>query len=334
MTTTYIARRFGVFLLIMWMAASVNFFIPRMSPANPVRERLLQAVAQGGAQVGSMEEVVKSYEARFGLDQPLWLQYIRYLSDLARLDLGISITRFPTPVADMILQALPWSIVLVTVSTLLAFAIGSLLGALMGWPRAPGFLQVLVGPLLTLSAIPYYLLALILIYFLAFTFRILPLGGGYDIGAVPSLSLDFILDVVRHSILPAFSIVLASLGFWALSMRGMMVTVQGEDYVTLAEAKGLKNWRIFLRYALRNAVLPQTTGLALSLGHVVSGSTLVEVVFGYPGVGSLLFQSIRSFDYTVIYGVVFMVIVAIGLTTFILDLLLPRIDPRITYQRS
>lgn len=334
MTTTYIARRFGVFLLIIWMAASVNFFIPRMSPANPVRERLLQAVAQGGAQVGSMEEVVKSYEARFGLDQPLWLQYIRYLSDLARLDLGISITRFPTPVADMILQALPWSIVLVTVSTLLAFVIGSVLGALMGWPRSPSFLQVLVGPLLTLSAIPYYLLALILIYFLAFTFRILPLGGGYDIGAVPSLNLDFILDVVRHSILPAFSIVLASLGFWALSMRGMMVTVQGEDYVTLAEAKGLKNWRIFLRYALRNAVLPQTTGLALSLGHVVSGSTLVEVVFGYPGVGSLLFQSIRSFDYTVIYGVVFMVIVAIGLTTFVLDLLLPRIDPRITYQRS
>ena len=334
MHARYMVRRFGVFLLIIWVAASVNFFVPRLSPANPVREQMLQALAQGGAQVSSMEEVVKSYEARFGLDQPLWIQYVRYLGDLARFDFGYSITRFPSRVTDMILIALPWSIALVTVSTLLAFVLGSLLGALMAWPRSPRWLQGLVGPLLTLSSIPYYLLALILIYFLAFSTRLLPLGGGYSIGSVPSLTPAFILDMLRHSILPAFSIVLASLGFWALSMRGMMVTVQGEDYVTLAEAKGLKNWRIFLRYALRNAILPQTTGLALSLGHVVSGAVLVEVVFGYPGVGSLLYQSIRSFDYFVIYGVVFMVIVSIGLTTLILDLLLPRLDPRITYQHS
>ncbi len=334
MHARYMVRRFGVFLLIIWVAASVNFIVPRLSPANPVREQMLQALAQGGAQVGSMEEVVKSYEARFGLDQPLWIQYVRYLGDLARFDFGYSITRFPSRVTDMILIALPWSITLVTVSTLLAFVLGSLLGALMAWPRSPRWLQGLVGPLLTLSSIPYYLLALILIYFLAFSARLLPLGGGYSIGTVPSLTPGFILDMLRHSILPAFSIVLASLGFWALSMRGMMVTVQGEDYVTLAEAKGLKSWRIFLRYALRNAILPQTTGLALSLGHVVSGAVLVEVVFGYPGVGSLLYQSIRSFDYFVIYGVVFMVIVSIGLTTLILDLLLPRLDPRITYQHS
>ncbi len=334
MHAQYLVRRFGVFLLIIWVAASVNFIVPRLSPANPVRERLLQAMAQGGAQVGNMEEVVKSYEARFGLDQPLWLQYIRYLGDMARLDFGYSITRFPSRVSDMILIALPWSITLVTVATLLAFVLGSLLGALMAWPRSPSWLQGLVGPLLTLSSIPYYLLGLILIYVLAFSTRLFPLGGGYNIGTVPSLSPEFILDMAHHSILPAFSIVLSSLGFWALSMRGMMVTVQGEDYVTLAEAKGLKNWRIFLRYALRNAILPQTTGLALSLGHVVSGAVLVEVVFGYPGVGSLLYQSIRSFDYNLIYGVVFMVIVSIGLTTLILDLLLPRLDPRITYQHS
>jgi peptide/nickel transport system permease protein len=280
-----------------------------------------------------MEEVVKSYEARFGLDQPLWLQYIRYLSDLARLDFGVSITRFPARVWDMIILALPWSITLITITTLMAFVIGSLLGALMAWPRSPGSLQVLVGPLLTLSAIPYYLLSLILIYVFAFTLKLFPLGGGYTIGVVPTLTPEFVLDMVRHSILPAFSIVLAGIGFWALSMRGMMVTVQGEDYVTLAEAKGLKERRIFLQYALRNAILPQTTGLALSLGHVVSGAVLVEVVFGYPGVGGLLYQSIRGFDYTVIYGIVFMVIVSIGLTTFALDLLLPRLDPRITYQQ-
>jgi peptide/nickel transport system permease protein len=330
----YIARRFGTFLLIVWVAASVNFFIPRLSPANPIRERLLQALAQGGAQVGTMEEVVKAYEARFGLDQPLWLQYVRYLGDMARFDFGVSITRFPTSVSEMIVNALPWTIILVTVSTLLAFTLGSLLGALLAWPRTPAFFQLLVAPLLTLSSIPYYLLGIVLIYVLAFTLKWLPLGGGYEIGAVPGWNLPFVLNVAHHSILPASSIVLASIGFWALTMRAMMVTVQGEDYVTLAEAKGLRNWRIFLRYAARNAILPQTTALALSLGHVVSGAVLVEVVFGYPGVGSLLYQSIRTFDYTVIYGIVFMVIVTLGLTTFLLDLLLPRVDPRITYRRS
>jgi peptide/nickel transport system permease protein len=192
----------------------------------------------------------------------------------------------------------------------------------------------LAPPLLTLSAIPYYLLGLTLIYLFAFTWQVFPLGGGYEIGTTPGWNLDFIRDAVRHSILPALSIVLASMGFWALAMRAMMVTVQGEDFMTLAEAKGLTSRRIFLRYAVRNAILPQTTALALALGHVASGVVLVEVVFGYPGVGSLLYQSIRTFDYTVIYGLTFLVIVSIGVATLILDLLLPALDPRITYRRS
>jgi peptide/nickel transport system permease protein len=233
----------------------------------------------------------------------------------------------------MILNALPWTLILVTVSTLIAFALGSLIGALLAWPRAPRFIHALAPPLLTLSAIPYYLLGLTLIYFLAFRWRAFPLGGGYDIGTTPSWSLRFVGQAVRHSLLPALSIVLASMGFWALSMRAMMVTVQGEDYVTLAEAKGLKPRRIFLRYAVRNAMLPQITALALTLGQVASGVVLVEVVFGYPGVGNLLFTSIRTFDYTVIYGLTYLVIVSIGVATLILDLLLPKLDPRISYQR-
>jgi peptide/nickel transport system permease protein len=281
-----------------------------------------------------MEKVVAAYEAKFGLDQPLWKQYLVYLGDMARFDFGVSITRFPTRVSAMLLSALPWTLVLVTVSTLLAFVVGTLFGALLAWPRAPRIIRALAPPLLTLSAIPYYLLGLILIYFLAFSWRLFPLGGGYDIGATPGWRWSFIGDAMRHSILPALSIVLASVGFWALGMRGMLVTVQGEDYVTLAEAKGLKPWRIFSRYALRNAILPQTTALALALGHVASGAVLVEVVFGYPGVGSLLFQSIRTFDYTVIYGITFLVIVAIGVATLMLDVLLPVLDPRITYRRG
>jgi peptide/nickel transport system permease protein len=334
MPIDYIVKRLGVFFVIVWTAATVNFFIPRLSGANPIRERMLQQVAAGGAQATPMERIVESYEARFGLDQPLWKQYLNYLWDMARLDFGYSISRFPTTVGEMIGNALPWTLVLVTVATLMAFAVGSLFGALLAWPRTPKFVHALGPPLLTLSAVPYYLLGLILIYLFAFQWRLLPLGGGYGIGGQPDWSLSFVLEAARHSILPAASMVLASLGFWALGMRGMMVTVQGEDYVTLAEAKGLKPRRIFFRYALRNAILPQTTALALSLGHVVSGAVLVEVVFGYPGVGSLLYQSIRAFDYPTIYGITFMVIVSIGIATLILDLMLPLLDPRITYRRT
>jgi peptide/nickel transport system permease protein len=333
MPLRYLLQRVGTFFLIVWAAATINFAVPRLSSVDPIREQMMQAVAIGGSSSQSMEEVIKSYEKRFGLDQPLWKQYVRYLWDMARFDFGVSITRFPIRVSALIFDALPWTLVLVTVATLIAFVIGSLFGALLAWPRAPKFIHALAPPLLTMSAIPYYLLGLTLIYFLAFTWRIFPLGGGYDVGSAPEWSLDFIRQAVRHSILPALSIVLSSVGFWALGMRAMMVTVQGEDYVTLAEAKGLKPRRIFLRYALRNAILPQTTALALSLGQVASGAVLVEVVFGYPGVGNLLFQSIRQFDYTVIYGLTYLVIVSIGVATLILDLLLPRLDPRITYHR-
>lgn len=330
MPVAYVVRRLGVFVLVIWAAATINFAIPRLSPVDPIREALLQ-VTQMGASQSNMDTLVKTFSARFGLDQPLWKQYVNYLFDSATGQFGYSITFFPTPVTDMIAVALPWTIVLVSLATLLTFAIGTLVGAFMVWPRAPKLLQALTPPLLTLSAIPYYLLGLILIYVLAFVLKVFPLGGGYSVGSTPTWSLSFILDSSYHAILPALSIVLADLGGWALSMRGMMVTIQGEDYMTLAEAKGLRQSRVFLRYGMRNAILPQITSLALSMGRVVSGAVLVEVVFAYPGVGNLLYQAIRTFDYFVIYGVVFMVIVAIGLATLILDLVLPILDPRISY---
>jgi peptide/nickel transport system permease protein len=148
------------------------------------------------------------------------------------------------------------------------------------------------------------------------------------------VSIGFILDVARHAVLPALSIILAASGFWALGMRGMMVTTEGEDYMTMAEAKGLPWGWIFYRYAVRNAILPQVTALAIALGHIVSGSVLVEAIFGYPGIGTLLFKAISGSDYFVIYGVVFIVILAIGLATLIIDLIYPFLDPRISYRRT
>lgn len=331
MAVSYVLRRLGVFLIVIWAAATINFAIPRLSPVNPVQEALIQLTSMGGASQGNMTNLVKSFEAQFGLDQPLWKQYVTYLWDSVRGDFGFSITFFPTRVIDMIAISLPWTIVLISVSTLITFVVGTVLGAFIAWPKVPSVVQVIGPPLLTLSAIPYYLLGLILVYLFAFVLKVFPLGGGYNVGTSPSWTVAFVIDAAHHAILPALSIVLADLGGWALSMRGMMITVQGEDYITLAEAKGLKEERIFLRYGMRNAVLPQFTSLALAIGRVVSGAILVEVVFAYPGVGNLLYQAIRTFDYFVIYGIVFIVIVAIGVATLVLDLLLPVLDPRITY---
>jgi peptide/nickel transport system permease protein len=329
----YVFRRLAVFLIVVWAGATINFFMPRLAPVNPIRERLLQAVSFGGAGKTDMEAVVAAYEARFGLDQPLWKQYLRYMGDVARLDFGVSIANFPSRASDIILRALPWTLGLLTTATLIAFALGTLLGALLAWPRSPAALHYMAAPFLALSAIPYYLLGLVLVFFVGFSLRWFPLGGGFTLGTLPQPTLSFAVDVLYHSIVPGLSIVLSSVGFWALSMRGMMVTVQGEDYVNYAEARGLRSRHVFLRYALRNALLPQTTALALAMGFVVSGAVLVEVVFAYPGVGTVLYRAIQTFDYFVIYGVVVMVILAIALVTLVLDLAYPLLDPRIAYKR-
>ena len=334
MSWRYALKRFALFLIVIWAAASVNFFIPRLGTGrDPIREKLGQLAASGGLRQEGVEEMVKAYQAKFGLDKPLYVQYFNYLGDLLSFDLGYSLANYPARVGQMIANAMPWTLGLLLVSTLISFTFGTLAGALVAWPRSPRFLQVLVVPLMTLSAIPYYLLGLILLYVLGLEFKLFPLSGGYAPGTLPAWNLDFALEVLHHSMLPALSIVLAAVGFWGLGMRGMMVSTVGEDYIALAEANGLRDRTIFLRYAVRNAFLPQFTALGLSLANVVAGQVLVEVVFAYPGVGTLLFQSIQSSDYTAINGVVFVIILSIGLVTMIMDFLYPLLDPRISHRR-
>jgi peptide/nickel transport system permease protein len=334
MQLAYIARRFGVFLMIVWLAATLNFFLPKLSGQDPVRTKLLQSAQLGGYVHAGLEDMVKEYDRRFGLDRPLWRQYVTYLGATARLDFNYSIANYPRTVGEMIAEAVPWTVGLLGTTTLLSFAIGTLLGALLAWPGAPRWMRWLMPPLWALHAIPFFLLGLILMYLLAFQVQLLPIFGGYTAGAVPSVSFGFLWDVVSHALLPAMSIVLVATGGWALAMRGMMVTTMGEDYVTFADAKGLKSATIFLRYCLRNAILPQTTALALALGQILSGAVLVEVIFGYPGIGALLFQAIQENDFFLIQGIVFTVIVALGLATLILDVVYPWLDPRISYRRA
>ena len=292
-------------------------------------------MASTGAYVPGGTGMVEAYREIFGLDEPLRVQYVKYLQGVVlRGDLGLSITFFPTEAKSLIFRALPWTVGLLTMSTLISFALGSILGALLAWPRAPGFVRGLIPLLMPLSAIPYYLLALLLIFLFGLTWNVFPLRGAYGLGTILGWDPGTVLTVMYHAILPSLSIVLAGVGFWALGMRGVMISVLGEDYLTLAEAKGLPERRIFLWYGLRNALLPQMTALALAIGFVASGAVLVEVIFSYPGVGSVLYTAIRNSDYFVIQGVILFLVLGVALAVFIIDLLYPLLDPRITYQRK
>ncbi len=334
MPLDYVAKRIGMFFLVVWLAATINFFLPRLGGQDPVREMLIQQAALGGSAQMGLESMIEIYNEKFGLNTPLWKQYVNYLGDMSRLDFNYSITKYPARVSDIIARALPWTVVLLLSTTLISWVVGTLLGAFMAWPRSPKFLKLLYPPLLSLNAIPFFLLGLMLIYLFAFRWRIFPLFGGYTPGTFPALTPAFLKDAFYHSILPALSIILVSLGGWALGMRAMMITTQGEDFVTYADAKGLKGKTIFLRYAIRNALLPQVTALALVLGQLISGAVLVEVVFSYPGIGNTLYEAIRSGDFYVVQGIIFLLIISIGLVTLVLDLLYPLLDPRITFARS
>ena len=263
----YVIKRFGVFLVIVWLAATLNFFLPKLSGLDPVRAKLLEEASLGGYVHAGIEDMVKEYQRKFGLDKPLWRQYLSYLDDIAHGNLNYSIANYPRTVAGMIRDAVPWTVALLGLTTLFSFAAGTILGALLAWPGAPRWMRWLMPPLWAMHAVPFFLLGLVLMYVFSFQLQWLPIFGGYSAGATPALTWSFALDVLHHAILPALSIVLVSVGGWALAMRGMMVTTMGEDYVTFAEAKGLRSITIFARYCVRNAILPQTTGLALALGR-------------------------------------------------------------------
>jgi peptide/nickel transport system permease protein len=260
---------------------------------------------------------------------------VAYIRQLAQGDLGYSIAVFPTTVGELIRQALPWSLGLLILTTVVSWIIGSVLGGIVGWTggRSKG-LQALVPIALVLYTIPYYILAIILVFLLAFLVPVFPISGAFSPGAHPELSPAFAVDVVRHAALPALSIVLVSLGWWFLSMRSLIVSVKGEDFITWAEAKGLPTGRVFWAYAFRNALLPQVTGLALSLGQIVGGALVMETIFGYPGLGYLIFSSIKTLDYPVIQGTILLIVVSVGIVNLVIDLVYPLIDPRIRYSSS
>ncbi|MBN1874193.1 MAG: ABC transporter permease [Anaerolineae bacterium] len=332
MPLSYVLRRIGFLVAVLFTAATINFLIPKLAPRDPVQELINQKIASGGLTSEGAAEFRDSLRKLYGLDKPLWQQYLTYIWNTMRFDLGYSIVNYPQKVSTIISQTIFWTLGFVFTSTVLAFVIGTVVGALVGWSRTSKWFSWLMPPLAAFSAIPAFILALVLIYYLAFKAQLFPLRGGYSTTMDKEWSNPaFLLDVAHHALLPGLSMLLVSVGGWSLGMRSMMVTVEGADYITFAEAKGLKGTRIFFRYALRNTLLPQVTSLAMQLGLIVSGATLVESMFSYPGIGNRLGGAIRALDYPLIYGIVFFMVVGIAVATLIVDLIYPFLDPRISY---
>jgi peptide/nickel transport system permease protein len=327
----YYVRKAAFYLAALWAAVTLNFVIPRMLPGNPV-DILMAKLQQRG---GSVDPAARqAYETLLGTGGggSVFSEYVAYLGNLLRGDLGVSVSAFPAKVTDVIADSLPWTVVLVGLATLLSFLLGVGLGALVGWKRGT-WLDALVPATTVLSAVPYFWLALILVALLSTGLGWFPLNGGYDVVLDPGWSGEFIGSAVYHGILPALTIVISSIGGWLLGMRNMMVSAMSEDYVLTARAKGLRDSRIMIRYAARNAVLPSVAGFAISLGFVVSGSIVTELVFSYPGIGSKLLQAVQNNDYALMQGIFLVITIAVLGANLVVDLLYGLIDAR-TRDRS
>jgi peptide/nickel transport system permease protein len=327
----YIGQRFLQFLLIIFIANSLTFILPRLSKGDPIQEALNVKAAAAGRSNVDIQAWVASYNARFGLDQPLWKQYLNYWYDLVRLDFGFSLFDYPATVISKIEGAIPWTLGFMSVAIVLSFLVGSSLGALLSWPNSPRFIQALVPVLMIITAIPFYLFGLALIWVFAVEMRVLPPGGAFDPITILRWDWKTFLDILKHAILPIAALVLFGIGSWALSMRATMVTILGEDYITFAQAKGLPDSRIFLRYGVRNALLPQITGLAISIGLILGSGVLIESIFNYPGIGNLIYGAINSRDYFVINATVSIMVLVAASALLIVDIIYPLIDPRIRF---
>ena len=320
---SYLARRIGLYLVAAWASVTLAFVIPRLMPGDPA------AAMFARFRTKMSPESMDALRRTFGFtNDPLPEQYVAYVGHVADGDLGISVSHFPAPVTDVISTALTWTLVLAGVAVVIAFAIGTLLGIAAAWRRS-GWLDSVAPPvLLLLGAFPYFWLGMLLLWLFGMQLEWFPVRHAYGDDVSPGLSLDFLVSAVSHAILPGATIVIATLGGWMLDMRNTMITVLGEDYITLAHAKGLPPRRIMFRYAARNALLPNVTSFGMALGFVLSGSLLTEIIFSYPGTGYLLIKAVQSRDFPLIQGLFLTITTAVLVANLLVDLVYVWLDPR------
>ena len=326
----FVLRRLLFFVITLWVALTVNFFIPRLMPGNPAEAMMARFKGRVNP------EAMKALQVAFGLNtqESVGRQYLDYLGNTLTGHFGTSLTFFPQPVSTVLLQALPWTLGLVGVTTVIAFVLGTAIGTVAGWRRG-GVVDSVLPPIFVItSALPYFWVGLLLI--LLFTVVLngfLPNDGGYDPVLTPGLTGDFILDVLAHAVMPALTILIVSIGGWILTMRNNVVTTLAEDYITMARAKGLPNRKIMWSYAARNAVLPNLAGFAMSIGFVVTGSILVEFVFNYPGVGYMLLSAVNNEDFALMQALFVLITVAVLVAVLFSDFLTAILDPRVRSER-
>ncbi|MGO9972314.1 MAG: ABC transporter permease [Solirubrobacteraceae bacterium] len=318
----FVTRRIGFYVVAAWAAITVNFLIPRVMPGNAVDAMLAKYPRLDASSLHALQA-----EFGAGTHGSMFTQYIDYLGDLLHGNLGLSITEYPAKVTTILGQTLPWTLILVGTATIISFTLGTLLGIVAAWRRG-GWLDRALPGFTFLQATPFFFLALVFIQLFALKWRLFPFGQGYSLGLSPGWNWAFVSSAIWHSILPALTIVLTSMGGWMLQMRNVMITTISDDYILVAEAKGLPARRVMFTYAARNAILPNIAGFALSLGFVVAGALVMEIVFSYPGVGLTLYNAVTSDDYPLLQGIFLVISLSVLLACLIADVIYVLADPR------
>jgi peptide/nickel transport system permease protein len=323
----YILRKAILFIITLWAAITLNFILPRLMPGSPV-DAALGKLASAGVPITNAEKA--AIEAQLGAPHTsLFVQYVDYLRNIATLRFGTSYSYPTETVAQAVGKALPWTVALVGTTTVFAFVIGTLLGIYAGWHRAKfADSSVTIGATV-FGAFPPFWLGMLLLYWLSYKYGWFPLKGGYSPGVTPNWSLSFLGDALDHSVLPGLTLAVTTLSGWVFGMRNNMINTLGEDYVTFAEANGLRSRTVALLYAARNALLPNVTAFGLALGAVIGGAVLVEGIFSYPGVGGLLFTAVINHDYPLMQALFLVITLSMLVAIFVVDLLYVRLDPRV-----
>ena len=324
-----VAKRLAQFVLVVFIGISLTFFITHLTPIDPVEQMIASMTAFGDTSPEAVLRMREALQELYGIEGSLIDQYFIYWGRILMLDFGPSLSAFPTPVATLIARALPWTIGLLFTCTMLAWILGNVLGGLAGYYRKSRTLKLLGVVAMGFHPIPYYIIAFVLLIVFGYLWPVLPISGGAAQNVPQAFTLEYIGSVLHHSILPALSIILVSIGGWFLGMRALVSNIVTEDYVIYAELGGVPRKRILPFYVMRNALVPQVTGLAMSLGAIFNGAIIVEQVFSYPGLGRLLIGAVYSADYSLVLGVTAISIIAVSASVFLIDILYPIFDPRV-----